>query len=168
MRWQFCSRICEDQVLLSQSSRLLNSCKVAYGNSCAFRYFIFLVKDSVQVLPDFFVCSNFIRIIQANLSFVSNFRFSVSRPSCFLKIVSIYLSFDHFGGFLLRIIKFSAVHCRLSIEFWERDAWALLCDLFLFWLLMLGDNRNISNCSPQKEDCLDVMKPPIRDVFSTE
>jgi len=70
---------------------------------------------------------------------------SVSMPRCFLKIVSTYLYFDHFWGFLLSVIKVGAVHCRLSIEFWEKVAWVLLCGLFLFWLLMLGNNRNISH-----------------------
>jgi len=142
MRWHFCSRVCEDQDLLSQSSSPLNSCKVVDGNSCSFEYFLFPVKDSGPGAVGFFVFSNLIRIIQANLSFVINFSLWAK---VFLKIVSIYLSFYHFWGFLLSIIKVDAVHCRLSIEFWENVAWALLCGLFLFWLLMLGNNRNISH-----------------------
>jgi len=73
---------------------------------------------------------------------------SVSMPRCSWRLFqSIFLSFDHFWGFLLGMIKFGAVHCRLSIEFWEKDAWVLLCGLFLFWLLMLGNNRTISHYS---------------------
>jgi len=68
-------------------------------------------------------------------------------PRCFVKIVSIYLLLDHFWGFLHSVIKVGLVHCRMSIEFWEKNVRGFFSFLFLFWLVMLSKNRNFSHYS---------------------